>query len=131
MNLSKAVEYSLLAVEHVAKNSKDGLVKTSDISEEYGVSELYLSKAMLKLVRGNILKGRRGHGGGYVLTRPANEISMLDIIEAVGGSLEGTKEITRYTKHAQFVQNMETVCKNVEVAEKYILHKAKLSQMIE
>jgi len=130
MNISKAVEYGLLAVWYVAKNSKDCLVKTSSIAKEYSIPYLFLSKVMLNLVKNNILKSKRGPDGGYALTRPANEISMLEIIEAVGRPLDQTMEIARYTKHAPFAVKMEAVCKNVVVAEKNILHKAKLSQMI-
>jgi Rrf2 family protein len=130
MNISKEVEYGLLAVAYVAKNSKDGLVKAPSISKEYGIPEIYLFRIMRKLVEVNILKSKRGPGGGYVMAKPTNDISILEIIEAVDGPLENTKEITRYTIHAQFAQNMETVCKNVVLAEKNILHKAKLSQII-
>ena len=130
MNIKQTVEYGLLAVGYVAKNSKDGLVKASSVSKEYGIPAIYLLKIMLNLVKGNILKSKRGPGGGYSLTRPANEISMLEIIEAVGGHLDQTRGITRYTKHAPFAVKMEAVCKNVIAVEKNILHKAKLSQMI-
>ena len=130
MNFSKAVEYGLLAVVYVAKNSKDGLVKTSSISKEYGIPEFFLSKVMLQLVKANVLNGKKGPRGGYVLTRPAKEISMLEIIEAVGGPLERTMEINRYTKHSPFVVNIETTCKAAVAGAKDIFHKAKISQMI-
>lgn len=130
MNFNKAVEYGLLAVAYVAKNSKDGLVKASSVSKEYGIPESFLSKVMLYLVKANVLNGTKGPRGGYVLTRPAKEISMLEIIEAVGGPLERTMEISRYTKHSPFVVKMERICKNALAVEKNIFHKAKLSEMI-
>ena len=130
MDISKEVEYGLLAVGYVANNSKAGLAKATRISKEYGIPEIYLFRIMRKLVEVNILKSKRGAGGGYLLARPAKKISMLEIIEAIGGKSDQTKGITRYTKHAQFAQNIEIVCKNAVVVEKNILQKAKLSELI-
>ena len=130
MKISKEVKYALLAVGYVANNSEAGLVKAPSISQEYGIPEMFLFRIMRELVKGNILKSKRGAKGGYLLARPAKEISMLEIIEAVTGKKDHTKNIKRYTKLAQFAQNMEVVCKNAVVAEKNILHQAKLSEMI-
>ena len=130
MKISKTAEYGLLAVEFVAKNSKDGLVTTSSVSKEYGIPRIYLSRIMHELVRANILESRRGPNGGYTLARPAEEITMLEIVETLDGSLDHMMEITRYAKHATFIGNMERIYKDAVAVEKDILQKAKLSQMI-
>ena len=73
---------------------------------------------------------KRGPGGGYTLARPAKEISMLEIIEAMEGSLESKMEITQYTKYAPFTANMEMIFKDATTKAKDILHDAKISKMI-
>ena len=130
MKISKTAEYGLLAVEYVAKNSKDGLVTTSSVSKEYGIPKIYLSRIMQELVRANIMESKRGPNGGYTLARPAEEITMLEIVETLDGSLDHMMEITQYAKHATFIGNMERIYKDAVAVEKDILQKAKLSQMI-
>lgn len=131
MNINKTVEYGLLTMGYVAKNSKDGFVKTSSVSKEYGIPEMYLTKIMILLAKTNILRSKRGQGGGYKLSRPAQEISMLEIIETLDGPLDKTMEIIQYSKHAPFVVNMEIICKDAVAKAKDVLQKTKLSQMIE
>ena len=131
MNINKMVKYGLLTMAYIAKNSKDGFVKTSSMSKEYGIPEMYLTRVTLSLARANLLRSKRGPRGGYTLSRPAQEISMLEIIETLEGSLDKTMEITQYTKHAPFIVNMETICKDAVAKAKDILQKTKLSQMIE
>ena len=130
MDISKEIEYGLLAVAYVANNSKAGLAKAPSISKKYGIPEVYLFRIMRKLVEVNILKSKRGARGGCLLARPAKEISMLEIIEAVAGKSDQIKGITRYAKLAQFAVKMEAVCKDAFEKEKNILHQAKLSEMI-
>ncbi len=130
MNISKSVRYGLLAVMYIIKNSKDGLVKASSISKEYIIPNGYLTRIMHRLVIANILDSKRGIGGGYTLGKPAKEITMLDIIEAVDGPLDEMMEISQYTEHATFVVNMETICKDAMEKAKNILQKVKFSEMI-
>jgi DNA-binding IscR family transcriptional regulator len=61
---------------------------------------------------------------------PANEISMLDIIEAVDGPLDKLLVTSPKTTDEQFMLNMETVCKDVIAKAKDTLQKATISKMI-
>jgi Rrf2 family protein len=79
---SQTVEYALRAMMHLA--SLDGKPVTSDrIALQTGVPPGYLSKVMRDLVRAGQVVSFRGPGGGFVLGRPAAEISMLDVVSAV------------------------------------------------
>jgi Rrf2 family protein len=53
-----------------------------------GVSEAHLSKVLQRLTRAGLVRGTRGPRGGYRLTRPAGQISLREVYEAVEGSLE-------------------------------------------
>lgn len=131
MKISKTATYGLLAAVYVAQHSKDGLVMTASIAKEYDIPKMYLTKVTQFLVRADILRSKRGPTGGHSLSRPADEISLLEIIEAVEGALDLTMEINQFTKYAPFVVKMETVCKDATAKAKDILHKVKLSDMIE
>lgn len=80
--LSQTTEYALRATICLAYQD-EGLVSTSDLAQVTKVPMNYLAKVLQLLARADIVTGRRGVGGGYRLTRPAKEISMLDVINAI------------------------------------------------
>ncbi len=80
--LSQTTEYALRATICLAYRP-DGLVSTSELAEMTKVPMNYLAKVLQLLARSEIVSGRRGVGGGYRLARPASEISMLDVINAI------------------------------------------------
>jgi Rrf2 family protein len=55
------------------------------LAELHDVSATYLAKQLQALSRAGIVRSVQGHAGGYVLTRPAEEITVLDVVEAVDG----------------------------------------------
>ncbi len=79
--LSKKVEYAILAVQYMAMNSK-GIVSAKEIAEHLNISFEFLSKALQKLMKNGIIESKQGIKGGYVLSRPAELISLADIINA-------------------------------------------------
>ena len=85
IKLTGAACHGLIAAAYIAKHADEGRVSSTKISEEYGIIPECLLKILKQMARGNILRSRRGVGGGYVLARPAKEITLLEIIEAVDG----------------------------------------------
>jgi Rrf2 family iron-sulfur cluster assembly transcriptional regulator len=67
----------------LALHSNRGPVTLADISVDQGISLSYLEQLFACLRRKKLVKGVRGPGGGYYLGRPADEISISDIICAV------------------------------------------------
>ena len=61
-------------------------VPAARLAELHGVSRTYLAKHLQQLSRADLVRSTPGRVGGYELTRPAAEISLLQIIEAVDGS---------------------------------------------
>ncbi len=61
----------------------DELVSTAQLAEVTLVPMNYLAKVLQSLAKAELITGRRGVGGGYRLARPATEISMLDVINAI------------------------------------------------
>lgn len=80
--LSQTCEYALRAMVWLAYTTDD-LMPTSSLAERTGVPFNYLAKVLQSLAQSNLIVGRRGVGGGYRLARPAEEISMLDVISAI------------------------------------------------
>ena len=130
MKISKTTTYAILAVTYVAQHSKDGSVTVTTIAKEYDISVAYLMKVTQFLVRADILNSKQGPTGGHTLSRPASEISLLEIIEAIDGPVDMTRDISELTEYSPIVKNMVTIGKDANAKAKDILHNAKLSDMI-
>lgn len=87
IQLTKRGDYGVLALYHIAQYPKGKFVSIDEISTKSEVPKSYLSKILQDLCRGGILLSRRGTGGGFMLARPAREISLKDIIEIIEGKL--------------------------------------------
>ncbi len=82
MNLiSQTSEYALRAMVHLASVNERASVR--EISERIGVPSAYLGKVLKELVRAGLVSARRGPGGGVALAKAADEISVLDVVNAV------------------------------------------------
>jgi Rrf2 family iron-sulfur cluster assembly transcriptional regulator len=74
----------------LAMRGGKGPVTLAGISERQKISLSYLEQLFGKLRRNNVVASVRGPGGGYCLARPANKITMVDIIVAVDEALDAT-----------------------------------------
>jgi Rrf2 family protein len=64
-----------------------GLVRTRDLGERIGASQAHLVKVLQSLARSGLVATERGPRGGARLARPAGEITLLEVYEAVDGPL--------------------------------------------
>ena len=130
MKISRSTGYALVAVGYIAKNYKDGAVLAARISKEYGIPLEYLLKILQQLVRANVLRSKRGPRGGFFLARPAEDITMLQAIEAVDGPMMSHLHLAELTKNAPFSLRMEEVCQRATKDVRAIYEKAKISTLI-
>lgn len=87
MKLSTKGRYGLRAVLDLAVHTKDEAVALSQVAERQGISINYLEQLIAKLKKSGIVLGIRGAQGGYLLARPAEEISIGEILRALEGDL--------------------------------------------
>ena len=80
--VSQTLEYALRAMSHLAALGDAGATSEA-IADATRVPHHYLSKVMRDLVCAHLVQSFRGRNGGFVLARPAAEISILDIVNAV------------------------------------------------
>jgi Rrf2 family protein len=90
MKLTRASNYALIALTHMAQEPERKAIASDDIAEARGLPERFLLKVLKPLVGANVLRSIKGPHGGYELAKPAAEISLLDIIEAIDGPIQGT-----------------------------------------
>jgi Rrf2 family transcriptional regulator, iron-sulfur cluster assembly transcription factor len=91
MRMSTKAQSAVTATLSLALHYKDGPLNVADLSEEQGISVSYLEQLFAYLRRGGLVQGVRGPGGGYILTRPASDISLADIVAAVDGAEEAPR----------------------------------------
>jgi Rrf2 family protein len=88
LKLSTKGRYGLRALIDLAKYSGQEPVSITSISDRQGISERYLEQLMAMLKKAGLVKSIRGAGGGYVLAKELEEISVGDVLRALEGSLE-------------------------------------------
>jgi Rrf2 family protein len=130
MKISRSTGYALVAVGFIALNYKDGAVLAARISKEYNIPLEYLLKILQQLVRANVLRSKRGPRGGFFLARPAENITLLQIVEAVDGPLLSHLHLAEQTNNAPFSLKMEEICEKATGEVRTIYEKAKLSKIL-
>ncbi len=83
MKLSTRGRYAVMAMVDLARNSKENPVSLSDIADRQGISLSYLEQLFSRLRKEGLVRSIRGPGGGYHLSREANDINISSIILAV------------------------------------------------
>lgn len=69
----------------VVLSQAEGPVPTQRLAEFHGISRTYLAKHLQLLSRAGLVSSTEGRVGGYLLTRPADEITVLDVVLAIEG----------------------------------------------
>jgi len=82
--VSEASSLGLHAAALLAR-ANGGRLRIRDIARSLMVSEAHLAKVLSRLEHAGLVRGTRGPAGGYVLARPAREITLRDVYEAVEG----------------------------------------------
>lgn len=87
MRLSSRCEYGVRAMVELAVSHGGGPISIREVAEREGIPEKYLEQLFSKLRRAGLVKGCRGTGGGYMLTREPHTISVGDVMRAVDGPI--------------------------------------------
>lgn len=87
MRLSTKARYAARALVELALRYGEGPVKLKDVSEKQGISLKYLEQVMFPLRVGGFVKTVKGSQGGYLVARPPDSVTLLEIVECVEGSI--------------------------------------------
>ncbi|MDD7219965.1 MAG: Rrf2 family transcriptional regulator [Clostridia bacterium] len=88
MKLSTRARYGLKALIDLGVNSVNDTVSLQSIAQRQQISVSYLEQLMAMLKKAGLVKSSRGAYGGYQLGKPANEISVGDVLRVLEGSLD-------------------------------------------
>jgi Rrf2 family protein len=89
MQLTHASSYALHALDYMAQQPGGRPVVSHVVAEARGIPRLQVLKALEPLVGARILRSAKGPHGGYRLAKPARQIILLEIVEAVDGPIRG------------------------------------------
>ncbi len=87
MKLSTKCRYGTRAIMEIAKHYKKDPIKRKEIVKNQNISDSYLENILITLKNSGIIITIRGANGGYLLRRSPSEINLLEIVNALEGSL--------------------------------------------
>lgn len=85
MQITRRADYAIRTVLDVARLQPGEVALTGEVAERQRIPAPFLAKIVLALTRAGILRSFRGSGGGIALAKPADQITLLQVVEAVDG----------------------------------------------
>jgi Rrf2 family protein len=112
MKLSRTVSYALQATLQLAAHDSSEPIPCSRLAAEGAMPERFLLQILRSLVTHGVLRSTRGVDGGYMLLRPLDDLSLLQIIEAIDGPLAAdlstVERLPRYSRE-RLEESLETI----------------------
>ncbi len=97
MRLTRASDYALRVVIHLAHPQGSGRTTREEIIRNTGAPPAFLNKLIRRLVRAGFVAARPGVNGGCILAVPADSLSVLQVIESIDGPLRVSECLTDTT----------------------------------
>jgi len=85
LRFTKRADYGLMAVHYIAAHGDDGAVSAKRIAEEFHIPQERLAKILQRLAKKRLITSHNGPKGGYVLTRPPQEMTVGQVVRALEG----------------------------------------------
>ncbi len=93
MRLTSKGRYAVRAILDLTFNSNGKPVRLQEISERQNISLHYLEQLFRRLRKGAVVKSVRGPGGGYVLARTMDDITVKEVLTSVGENINPAKDL--------------------------------------
>jgi FeS assembly SUF system regulator len=106
MRLSNLADYAVVIMSAAARAGDGARVSATTLSAKTGIPLPTTQKLLGRLASAGLFRSARGGGGGFVLTRPAAEISLADVVEAVEGPIAMTSCVNEHRHDCA----LETAC---------------------
>lgn len=87
MQITRQADYAVRAVMYLSQLGSERRAATSQIAQEQQIPPSFLAKIVSQLSVAGLLQTSRGARGGVALARPPEEISLLDVVEAIDGPI--------------------------------------------
>lgn len=87
MQITRAGEYGVLGLTNLARRAPGETAMIEEVSQTEHIPKSFLAKIFQHLAKAGLVRSVRGAGGGFVLAREPEKISILEIIEAIEGKI--------------------------------------------
>jgi Rrf2 family protein len=87
MQITRAGEYAVLGLMCLARRPFGSVVMIDEVSREEHIPKSFAAKIFQSLVKAGLVQSTRGSGGGFVLLKKPDAITVLDVIEAIEGKI--------------------------------------------
>lgn len=88
--ITRESDYAVRCMLYLSDN-KDKLSSVKDISEPMDIPQSFLAKILQRLLKAGLVESIRGAGGGFKLAKSPADISMLDVVKAIDGTVSFNK----------------------------------------
>jgi len=113
MTISTRGRYGVKAMLELALNSSEDSVPVKSIAERRNIPGKYLEQVLSALRKAGLVKSLRGPTGGYMLAKPAEQITVGDILRALEGDLAPVKCVKQGQKKEKCVRESQCITKYV------------------
>jgi Rrf2 family protein len=129
MRLSMKGDYGVRAILDLAEHFGQGPVQSEAIAKRQGISEAYLDQLLTLLRRAELVRSVRGPRGGHELARPADQITLMDVLTALEGHFlkigpDGSQDLPS-------VRVQQEIWQRVQDQTKQILESTHVSELLE
>jgi len=123
MKLTSRSEYALLALVYLNRHDDDGLVSVETIALAQGIPAKYLEQILLALKRAKYLRSSKGQHGGFRLAKPANKISLAEVIRLFDGALAPTESVSEYFYESTPIEKEKSLVRVFKEIRDYVSDK--------
>jgi Rrf2 family protein len=132
VRITAKADYAVRAALELAASPEGEPVKGEKLAESQGIPLQFLEHILLELKHARLVRAKRGYKGGYWLDRPAEEISIADVIRAVEGPLANIHESAPEDLHYEGpAERLRDVWVAVRANLRGILEEASLAEVSE
>lgn len=133
MKISTKGRYALRVLIDLAEQQNDNFIPLKEIAARQEISEKYLENILKVLVQNNVLTGMRGKGGGYRLTKSAEELSVGSILRLTEGDLAPVTCLEHEAALCSRAENCRTLpmWKNLNVLVNHFFDNITLADLME
>jgi Rrf2 family protein len=129
LRMTRAASYAIHAVAFMASQKNTLPVASHQIAHARGIPERFLLKVLKPLVGVRVLLSIKGPNGGYRLARSPQDISLLEILEAVDGPIRGQDTFAADESDGLLNKRLDQICSQTAEQIRRQLQKVRVSDL--
>lgn len=129
MRLTRASSYAIHALVYMGAQKHDRPIASHHIAQARGIPERFLLKVLKPLVSARVLYSIKGPNGGYRLAKEPNDITLLEVLEAVDGPIRGQVSFARAETNGRLGKRLDRICTQAAEQVRKQLHGVRISDL--